>query len=903
MPEKIFIIDSMYLLFSSFYSNRNMRTFKGEPTGAIFGFVTRIESLIRDEKPDRIGVAIDSSKKTFRHDLYEPYKAKRLVAPEDLSRQIPLAKEYLNLRDIPLFEIPGFEADDIIAACAKAEAAKGNEVYIVSADKDLFQLVGGNIYCYHPKLKQKLDAAGVKEHFGIAPEQIVDFLSLTGDTSDNIPGVPGIGEKTAQKIITTFGSIDHLLQHLDQLDEKNRKRIEENLDAINVSRNLIDLSAIPPLNHELTIKPFKNELNPLLKTFYQRLAFHSLLKRFEEDFPEEEKPQGLDIAYHIVKDIEQLRELKHKILEKKYFAFDVETTSLDFFKAQLVGISISFKNEGYYIPLEYAPIKAKVDGVTVGLADFKTELADVFSNPDIKKAGHNLKFDILNLNYHGIDVQGIVDDSIIMSYLLHPNRRTHNLKELTFELLNYKQTDYEQLAGKEKNQKNLCDIDIDVIAKYCIEDSYLSLRLIETLKKDIEKKKLVDLYCNIEMPLIDVLTDMETTGVKIDVDFLKRSAKDLEEKCAALEKEVCGMAGCLINLNSSQQLGKLLFETMQLPTQKRTRKTRSYSTDIEVLNELKDFPIVAKIIDYRIYKKLLSTYVEALIDTVDPHHRVHTSYNQTIAATGRLSSSNPNLQNIPVGEIGGIDVRDAFISEENNLLLAADYSQIELRVMAHFSEDPNLMDAFEKDLDIHQYTSDTVFKDDLVSSPQLKRKRAKIVNFSILYGTGAFSLSKELGVSFKDAKTFIDLYFEKYAGVKQFINGVIAKAEEEIEVQTLSGRRRDIPEILSANRNVKENGNRMAINSVVQGSAADIIKIAMINIFRKLKASNMKSKLVMQVHDELIFEYPAEEENQLFEIVKHEMEHAVLLRVPLRVKLQKGKKWGKLEKVTLEDPA
>ncbi|UCH95209.1 MAG: DNA polymerase I [Candidatus Aminicenantes bacterium] len=894
-PETIILIDGMYLLFSSFYANRNMRTLKGEPTGAIYGFVTRTEGLIRDFQPGRIGVAFDSREKTFRHHMYEPYKAKRLVPPEELLQQIPLVKEYLNLRGIHLFEVPGFEADDIIATCSKAEDQKGNEVLIFTADKDLFQLVGGHVFIYHPRLKQKLDVEGIKEHFGVSPQQIVDFLSLTGDTSDNIPGVPGVGEKTALKIIEKFGSLDNLLSRLEEVEEKIKKKIENNLESLKISRQLVDLANAPGIKEEFQLQPFRDEITRELLDFYGKLSFSSLLKRFEAPTaPGKETPQ-LDIQYHVVKNTTQLRQLKEKIQKEKYFAFDLETTAIEFFKADIVGISISFKTEGYYIPFLYSRAEAK--DIAIDFKEFKKELAGVFENPTIEKTGHNLKFDILHLKPHGIEVNGVKDDSMVMSYLLYPNRRAHNLKDLTLEFLNYKQVEYDDLVGKGKNQKQLITVDLETLSRYCIDDSHLSLKLVDILGISIKEKGLGDLYENIEMPLIRVLKEMEFVGVKIDVDFLKSAAKTLEEKINALEQEIYDMAGYRLNLNSSQQLGELLFEKMNLPVQKRTRKTKSFSTDIDVLNELKDFPIVARIIDYRTYKKLLSTYLIGLSDNVDANNRVHSSFNQTITATGRLSSSFPNLQNIPVGEIAGINVRDAFVSEGDRWLLAADYSQIELRVMAHFSQDPNLLEAFARDFDIHQHTADTVFGDDMISSPKEKRKRAKIINFSVLYGSGPYSLSKELGVSYKEAKAFIDMYFEKNAGVKKFIDEVIEKAEKEPEVRTISGRKRDIPEILSSNRTVKENGKRMAINTVIQGSAADIIKIAMVNIQEKL--AGMKSKLIMQVHDELVFEYPKEEEKKLFQMVRREMENAVQLKVPLKVDLEVGKTWGTMEKVKI----
>ncbi len=899
MSETVFIIDGMYMLFSSFYAYPNMRTLKGEPTGAVYGFITRTESLIKELNPHRIAVAFDCHEKTFRHHLFAPYKAKRLAAPEELLQQTPLVREYLELRGIDLFEEPGFEADDIIASFAAREAQKGNDVVIFTADKDLFQLVKDSIYIYHPKLKQKLDAEGIKNFFGFAPQQVVDYLSLTGDASDNIPGVPGVGEKTATKIIAQYGSLQNILDHIDAVDEKVRKKIKDNMAALEISRQLIDLSYAPHLEHELPLRVFKNEIcNPLLD-FFRKLSFSSLLNRFESStkaVPEKETP-ALDVLYHLVKDTGHLHELAGRIQQEGYFAFDLETTALEFYLAQIIGISISFKTEGYYIPFLCNPAEKKA--ITINYDDFKRELGPLFADPEIKKTGHNLKFDILHLKQHDVVVAGVWDDSMVMSYLNHPNRRAHGLKDLTQEILNYKQVEYQELTGKGKEQRQLITVDLDTLSKYCIDDSFLALKLVDILGQDIATKSLSHLYRTIEMPLIEVLIAMEFAGVRLDVDFLKRSAKVLGEKIAVLEQEIYGIVGYPLNLNSSQQLGEFLFEKMKLPNKKKTRKTKTYSTDIEVLNELKEYPVVAKIIEYRTYKKLLSTYLEGLLDTVDSEQRVHSSFNQTVTATGRLSSSNPNLQNIPLGEAGGVNMREAFIADTGKYLLAADYSQVELRVMAHFSQDPNLMEAFNKDFDIHKHTADTVFGGDLFATAQEKRKRAKIINFSVLYGTGPFSLSKELGVSYQEAKDFIDTYFEKNAGVKRFIDDVIAKAELEPEVKTISGRRRDIPEMLSSNRTVKENGQRMAINTIIQGSAADIIKVAMINIYHKMVAAGMKSKLIMQVHDELVFEYLPEEEDALFRLVKHEMENAIDLTVPLKVALKKGKNWGTMEAVIL----
>lgn len=888
MYRTVLIIDAMYLIFSSYYINRNLRTLKGEPSGALFGFISRIENLIRELSPDNLVVAFDSKGKTFRNDIYPKYKANRDAPPEELVTQIPFIKEFLEKRGIEYIEAPGFEADDIIAQISFG--LKDDEKAIIfSADKDLFQLVNGNVTIWHPKMKLELDRQGVKDFFGLYPEQIVDYLTITGDSSDNIPGVHGIGDKGAKKILEKFKSLDNALENPDELEEKHRKKIFEDMESLKMSRTLVDLRDVQDLKIREKDWSYPPIPGKKLISFYKRFALNSFIKRF--GISDDSDSSSLDIEYEFVLDSVGLARLKDRVLKEQYFAFDLETTDLEFFRSEIVGISISFSDSGYYIPFLFP--ERERNRVDISFDDFKTEFCDIFYDEKISKTGHNLKFDTLHLLYKGIRVKGISDDSMIMSYLLYPNRRAHKLKELTLEFLDYDQTEFDELTGKGKNKKGIEEIEIEKTGNYCIDDSAVTLMLADRLIKDIENKGLVELYRDVEIPLLKVLTTIEFNGVKLDIEYLKKSSKYLAEKIVLLEKELHSAAGYDINLNSSQQLGVFIFEKMGLPAAKKTRKTGVYSTDSEVLHELRGYPIVKNIIDYRTFKKLNSTFVEGLIDTVDESDRVHTSYNQTVAATGRLSSSNPNLQNIPVGETGGVSVRKGFIAERGNILLAADYSQVELRVMAHFSEDENLMDAFRNEFDIHQYTADKVFGKDLFLSDFERRKRAKIINFSVLYGSGPFSLSKELGVSYGEAKSFIEMYFEKYSGVKEFIDKVISDCESEMTVKTILGRIRPIPEINSMNRNVRDNGRRMAINTVIQGSAADIIKVAMINIDKKI--DKMKSLMVMQVHDELIFELPANEEKSLRKIVRDEMEKSLKLKVPLTVSIKTGKNWGEME--------
>jgi DNA polymerase-1 len=886
VPDRVLLIDGMYLVFSSFYAYHSMRTLQNEPTGAVFGFASRVESLVQELRPDRLAVAFDSKEKNFRRELYPEYKAQRQLPPEELLQQLPAVHEYLEGRGIHALEKPGLEGDDIIALLARRYAAAGSEVLIFSADKDLFQLVGGRIFIYHPKLKKKLGREEVKELFGVYPEQIVDFLSLAGDASDNIPGIPGIGEKTATKLIEKFGSLDAMRQGLDQVEGKLRERIATHAHLLEKWRMLLDFARIPQTNLDLEVPPLQTRCGEQLLGLYRRLQFGSLLKKLGAAPAANAEESALPVR--LVENRAQLQEVAAAIRAAGSFAWDIETTALDFSAAEIVGVAVSLPAVSYYIPFL---VPAEQAGrFTLTFADFKKEMAGLFSDPAIRKTGHNLKFDMLHLWQRGMAVDGVEHDTMIMSYLLFPNRRSHQLKELSAEFLGVRQIAFAELVGTGKSQVSLAAIAAEKVGAYCAADASCSGQLVAKLLPQLEEKKLLDLYRGIEIPLLRVLMDMEWQGIGVDRAFLRTADDRLRASIAASEKEVRELAGYDFNLNSSQQLAELLFDKMNLPLSKKTRKTRAQSTDIEVLNELKGHPLVEKIIAYRTYKKLHSTYVLALLDNLDAGGRVHTQFNQTVTATGRLSSSNPNLQNIPVNEVAGIHLRRAFAAAPGRRLLSADYSQIELRVLAHFSEDQNLLQAFASGADIHQRTAELVFGADLFAAAPELRRRAKIINFSIIYGSGAYSLAKELGVSFAAAKDFIDRYFETYRGVRAFMDRVAAAAESEPEVRTLAGRVRPIPEMQSSNRTVKENGKRMAINTIIQGSAADIIKIAMIRIHEGLRA--MESRLLLQVHDELVFEYPPAEEPRLAALVRDGMENAVALRVPLRVSLKKGKNWA-----------
>jgi len=889
--KRILLIDGMYLIFSSFYAYGNMRASNGFPTGALYGFISRVDALLKELSPDVLIVALDSKGKTFRHDMYPGYKSKRKEPPDELLLQIPVIKEYLNLRKIDTVELLGYEGDDIIYFYQKKFSEENNEVIIFTADKDMFQLVDKNTSIFHPKLKKKLRRDDIKEYYGLYPEQIVDYLSLTGDASDNIPGAKGIGEKTAKKLIYEYGSLKSIFEKLEDIEPKYKKKLEASKADIELSKELIELNTEKPEEFDFNYSIYKNIVSNELALFYKRYSFRSLLNKIDSVL----QTQGNKniVKYNIVRSLEQIRNLKEEIEKKGYFAFDIETTGLAFYRSEIVGISISFEDSGYYIPFKYSKNENIDTSVNVQL--IKDELIDIFQNPEIKKNGFNVKFDILFLKNLGIVAKGIVDDPMIASGLLFPNRRSHKLKELSFEYLNISQSTFDDIVGDGKEKSRIEDIPVDVVGKYCIDDSNTSLKLANYFKPLLEKNGINKLYSSIEIPLLSVLVDMEYYGIKVDTLNLKKYSEILEEKLKKVELLIIEQAGYEFNINSPKQLGELLFEKMKLPISKKTRKTKAYSTDIEVLTEFKEVPIVDNIIKYRGWKKLYSTYLIGIKERLDGTGKIHTSFNQSITATGRLSSSNPNLQNIPVFESDDINIRKLFVSDENKKLLAVDYSQIELRVLAHFSKDEGLIDAFNRGLDIHTQTANLVFGGNLFMDKKLKRKRAKIINFSIIYGSGPYSLSKELDVSFKEAKEFIDTYFDKYSGVREFIDETIAFAETNGFVKTMFGRYRELPELKSDTQNIRENGKRMAVNTIIQGTAAEIIKIAMINIYNKIKQTD--NKMLLSVHDEIIFEYPLNEEKKIIKIVSNEMKNAVKLRVPLEVSVKTGKNWGEMVEI------
>ncbi len=884
--KKLFLIDGNSLLYRSFYAIKHLSTSQGFPTNAIYGFWAMLRKIIEKEKPGYLGIVFDTKGPTIRHQAFQAYKANRKPMPEDLEVQIPVVKKLLEALNIPYYEFENYEADDVLASLGCQAVSKNIHSVIVTHDKDLLQLVNQSIQVYNPVKEIYIDEKKVKEYFGVAPSQVVDVLALWGDPSDNVPGVPGIGEKTAKSLITQFGSLQNLLARLSQIKNPRwREKIEQNLDQLKLSQELVtvkkDLKIKFNLKQFAYSEPDLKKLIPLL----QELEFSSLLADYLQSKKQVTK------KYQTILNEKDLDCLISVIKEAQYVSLDTETDSPSPTRANLVGMSFAVKpHNAYYIPLGHdylhAPAQLDREKVFAGLRPLLT-------NPRIKKIGQNIKYDYIVLRREGLNLAGIDLDTMVLSYLLEPNWGKHNLNKLAATYLQVTTIPYHDVVGKGKKEVTINAVSIDKVAPYACQDADLTLQLSSILWPKVKEAGLEKLYREIELPLIPVLADMEMWGVKIDGQALKELSVELQSELNHLQEKIFSICGQQFNLNSPQQLAYILFEKMNLPPSKRTKITKGYSTSFAILQELaKHYPIAKYPLEYRQIAKLKSTYADSLPLLINPQTgRIHTSYNQTVTATGRLSSSDPNLQNIPVrGELGQ-RFRQAFIPEDNHLFLSADYSQIELRVLAHLSDDPLLRETFLHDRDVHQETASQVFPN-LLLSPEEERRRAKIINFSIIYGTSAYSLAKELETSTSEAQLFIDLYFQKYPKVKEFLENSVNEAREKGYSSTLFGRKRQVPELRHKDKTTQQAGRRIALNTPIQGTAADLMKKAMIDIWKAIKKRRLKSKMILQVHDELVFEVPDEEKDILEEIVKEKMEHVYPLNVPLKVHLGWGINWA-----------
>ncbi len=885
--DLLFLIDGNFLLYRSYYAIRELTNSQGTATNAVYGFLAGIRKLIAQEGPEYLGVVFDSKGPTFRHSMYQDYKATRKPMPEDLVPQVPIVKNLLKALRIPVFEQPGYEGDDILGSLARKPMPRNVHAVLMSQDKDLYQLVNPSTSIFNPMKDQYLDEKAVKDIFGVRPDQVVGVLALWGDSSDNVPGVAGIGEKTAKALINQYDSLDNLLENLSHLkNPRVRTRIQENLDSLDLSLRLVTIET--GLELELNLEalavtdPDYDALLPLL----QELEFTSLLSDYVG------RSHRFQTSYSTLLQEKDLKKLVADIQKAKAVSLDTETDSPAPTRARLVGMSFAREpGKAAYLPLahDYAGAPDQIP------KDKALKLLEpILTDPGIKKIGQNIKYDLIVLQREGLTLQGIDRDTMVLSYLNEPNWGRHNLGRLALTYLQVKAMDYHDVVGKGKDEVTMNTVDIARVTPYACQDADLALQLAEVLAPKVREKGQDRLYEEIERPLIPVLAQMEMWGIKIDPHVLEGLSAELKERVEDLKQKIFASSGEEFNLNSPQQLARILFEKLKLPATQKTKKTRGYSTSLKVLQGLADgYPIAQHALEYRQLAKLKSTYADALPLLINPEtKRIHTSYNQTVAATGRLSSSDPNLQNIPVRGRWGPLFRQAFVPEPGHLFLSADYSQVELRVLAHMSEDPVLIDTFIHDRDIHQETANQVFGDEGTLFEDEPRRSAKIINFSIIYGTSAFSLAKELGTTTREAQGFIDRYFEKYPGVFRFLESSVDDAREKGYSETLLGRRRPVPELRSPNRVTQQAGRRIALNTPIQGTAADLMKKAMIDVWDALGSRKLKSRMILQVHDELVFEVPEGEYEEMERLVLEKMESSLKLKVPLKVHLAWGINWA-----------
>ncbi len=881
--QTLYLIDGNSYLYRAFYAIRNLSSPDGFPTNAIYGFTSMILKILREKKPDYFAVIFDTPAPTKRHEIYEKYKAHRRPMPDELRQQVPFIKEIIKALQIVSIEKPGYEADDILGALAREAAKEGMDVYIVTGDKDMCQVVSPKIKLYDTMKETITEERDVLERFGVEPSRFPEIIALMGDASDNIPGAPGIGEKTAVKLLQEFGSLDRLLEKHDEIkNAKARKAVSEHIENIKLSRELATIHPEIPIDMPVkNLKQGEPEWDKLME-FFRRFNFSSFMKLI----PEQNTAAPGKTEYIAVFDEEKLEQAIQDVTDE--ISIDTETTSKSPVTAELVGISFSINPaKAYYIPLTHSYLGAPRQ---MSKEAAFGKLKEVLENPGIKKAGHNIKYDLIVLKNEGINLKCLSFDTMLASYLLNPNKANHNLEDVCLDYLGIKKSSFNDVTDKGK--LNFREVPVDDATQYSGEDAAAVLKLKKQLAPVLEKEELAKLFNDIEVPLIEVLADMEMAGVKINASLMNDFSGQLQSELASIEKRIYFIAGEEFNINSPKQLQEILFEKLGLKTIKKTKT--GYSTDIEVLEQLAtEHELPREIIEHRTLSKLKNTYVDALPKLINPGtSRLHTSFNQTITATGRLSSSEPNLQNIPIRGNWGVKIREAFIAESGHLLLSSDYSQIELRVLAHLSKDQGFIEVFQHDGDIHTRTAIELFGVPAGEVTPEMRRRAKTVNFGIVYGISPFGLGKQLGIPPDEARAYIDTFFVKHAGVKKYMDQAIEQAAEKGFVLTMFNRKRQIPELRSANKNIQQLGERLAINTPVQGSAADIIKISMLNIWRRLKKEKFKTRMLLQVHDELLFEIPEEEKDTIVPLVREEMENAVKLDVPLKVDIGAGKNWA-----------
>ncbi|TES90552.1 MAG: DNA polymerase I [Desulfobacteraceae bacterium] len=885
--KTLYLIDGTAYIYRAYHAIRGLTNSEGLPTNAAFGFTRILIKLIEDRSPEYVAMLFDAKGPTFRHKIYKDYKANRPPMPEDLSVQIPHIKEITKGFNIPVMEMQGFEADDLIGALGRMAEEAGFFVVMVTGDKDFVQLVTDKAVIWDPMKEKTIDIKAVRESFGVEPGQMIDVMGLSGDTSDNIPGVPGIGPKTALTLIKTFGSMEQLYEQLDKITKKKQhQNLVQYKEQAFLSKELVKINTRVPIAFNPRDFRFKEPDNARLASLFKMLEFRQLQQTF---------PKKTDLSkkrYITVLDKKALSDLVGRLKTSDMFAVDTETTSKDPMQAELVGLSFSMEpDEAFYIPLahDYPDVPDQLALKTV-----LNLLKPVLENPGIKKIGQNIKYDWMVLKRHGINLAGVVFDTMLASYLINPSKRAHNLDQIALDFLDHKTITYQDVTGKGKKGVSFARVSLEKAGPYSCEDADITLMAYHVLKPMLEDASLVQLLKKVEMPLVPVLMKMEMTGVCVDKKKLRTLSASFENQLKRLESRIYSIAGEEFNIRSSQQLGHILFEKLKLPVQKKTKKKTAYSTDVNVLTALADkHELPELILRHRTLAKLKSTYTDALLDLVHPEtERIHTSYNQTVTATGRLSSSDPNLQNIPIRTDQGMEIRRAFIPRDGWTLVSADYSQIELRILAHYADDEILIKAFKDDEDIHTRTATEVFQVfPSFITPELRRQ-AKVINFGIVYGMSPYGLSNELDISRKMAKTYIDNYFARYKGVKRFVDQTISTARNTRKTSTLLGRIRHLPDINSANKTVREFAERTAINTPIQGTAADLIKLAMINVDAAFSERGLKTAMLLSVHDEIVFEVPPEELETVKKLIKEIMEGIWDLKVPLKVNVASGGNWA-----------
>ena len=915
--SKLFLIDAYALIYRSYYAFiKNPRiNSKGDNTSAVLGFCNTLHEVLTKEKPTHIAVAFDYGK-TFRHERFPDYKAQREETPEDIKRSVPIIKEILEAMHVPVLQVDGFEADDVIGTLAVKFSSEGIATYMLTPDKDYCQLVRENVYMFRPRHGggyETLDESAIEKKYGIeSTTQVIDLLALMGDSADNFPGCPGVGEKTAVKLIAQFGSIENMLQNTEQIAGKLREKVENAKSDIELSKFLATIRTDVPIDVKLDEMKITEPDAEKLKKIFIELEFRTMYNKFvgrnlsnlaqQKDElnlfaeytgnePDEQKEKHYDTIkttphnYKLVDSEEEARALFDFLITKRSISLDTETTSLSAIDAELVGLSFACEEgEAFYvsIPPERNEAEKRVK-------IFKP----IYENEEIEKIGQNIKYDYEVLRNYGITIRGEFFDTMIAHYVIQPELR-HNMDYLAETLLGYKTIHIDELIGpKGKNQKNMRSLSPTEVCYYACEDADITLRLKNVLKDKLKKSGADELFRKIEMPLIPVLAEMEINGVCLDTEALNETSRIFNERMNGYEQNIYELAGESFNISSPRQVGNILFGKLQIVDKPKKTRTGQYVTNEEVLQSLKaKHPIVENILAYRGMKKLLSTYIDALPKLINKRTgRIHTSFNQAATSTGRLSSSEPNLQNIPVRTDDGKEIRKCFIPEKGCLFFSADYSQIELRIMAHLSEDPNMIDAFRNNIDIHKVTAAKIWHENIDDVTETQRKKAKQANFGIIYGITTFGLAQRMGISNLEARKIIDGYFNTYPKVREFIDKSIKDARKKGYVETLFNRKRYLPDINSHNATVRGFAERNAINAPIQGSEADIIKVAMINIQQRFERENIRSKMILQVHDELNFSVIPEEKNLVENIVLEEMQRAYELNVPLVADAGWGNNW------------